>query len=192
MRHGKVGLAVATIMMATAALATTAMIAANAGTTTGATPPIPSPIPGATPSPADTMSVAAPASTSPADPSPTQTYDPATKPCRPTASACVDIAAGKAWLQVGGHVIRGPVPINTGTPAHPTPTGTFHVAWKAEYTRSTIYDIPMPYSVFFAAGGIAFHEGPLTEHSHGCVHLDHDDAQAFFAALKVGDEVDVW
>jgi lipoprotein-anchoring transpeptidase ErfK/SrfK len=77
-------------------------------------------------------------------------------------------------------------------PGHPTPTGSFHVAWKAEYTRSTIYDIPMPYSVFFATGGIAFHEGPLDEPSHGCVHLAHADAQAFFAALKVGDQVVVW
>jgi lipoprotein-anchoring transpeptidase ErfK/SrfK len=75
---------------------------------------------------------------------------------------------------------------------HPTPTGSFHVAWKAGYTRSTIYDIPMPYSVFFATGGIAFHEGPLDEPSHGCVHLSHADAQAFFATLKVGDQVVVW
>jgi lipoprotein-anchoring transpeptidase ErfK/SrfK len=84
------------------------------------------------------------------------------------------------------------VRISTGMAGHPTPTGSFQVAWKAEYTRSTIYDIPMPYSVFFATGGIAFHEGPLDEPSHGCVHLSHVDAQAFFAALKVGDQVVVW
>ena len=68
----------------------------------------------------------------------------------------------------------------------------FHVSWKAAYTVSTIYDIPMPHAVFFAAGGIAFHEGALDSPSHGCVHLDAADATAFFDALKPGDEVDVW
>jgi lipoprotein-anchoring transpeptidase ErfK/SrfK len=125
-------------------------------------------------------------------PEPSPSYDPSTKPCPHTASACVDIEAKVAWLQDDDAVTRGPVPISIGMPGHETPTGTFHVAWKAVYTKSTIYDIPMPYSVFFAAGGIAFHEGPLDEASHGCVHLDRGDAEAFFDALKVGDEVVVW
>ena len=48
------------------------------------------------------------------------------------------------------------------------------------------------HAVFFAAGGIAFHEGPLDVPSHGCVHLAAADAIAFFDALKPGNEVDVW
>jgi L,D-transpeptidase catalytic domain len=119
-------------------------------------------------------------------------YDTHASPCRPTASACVDIGAKKAWLQHDGKVVRGPVPIETGQPGHETPTGTFHVSWKAVYTTSTIYGLPMPHAVFFAAGGIAFHQGPLDSPSHGCVHLGAADAAAFYNALNRGDEVDVW
>jgi lipoprotein-anchoring transpeptidase ErfK/SrfK len=50
---------------------------------------------------------------------------------------------------------------------------------------------PMPFSVFFADGGVAFHEGSLQTSSYGCVHLAHDDAVAFFNTLQVGDEVQV-
>ena len=49
----------------------------------------------------------------------------------------------------------------------------------------------MPYSVFFADGGIAFHEGRQDTASGGCVKLGHDDAVAWFAYLQVGDEVQV-
>lgn len=193
MRRGKARLAVAAIVMVTAAMATTAVIVANAGDSTGAeTLPVAATAPAA-PS-ASSAERVSPGSTDTSSPTlaPTPTYDTDTKPCPPRASACVDIAAAKAWLQTNGRVTRGPVQISTGMEGHPTPTGSFHVAWKAEYTRSTIYDIPMPYSVFFASGGIAFHEGSLDEPSHGCVHLIHSDAQAFFAALKVGDQVVVW
>jgi hypothetical protein len=123
---------------------------------------------------------------------PTPPYDTDDAPCPATAAACVDIDAKKAWLQDDDGVVRGPVSIQTGTPGHVTPVGSFQVAWKAAYTTSTIYGLPMPYSVFFASGGIAFHEGPLDVPSHGCVHLTHGDAQAFFAALQPGDEVVVW
>ena len=123
---------------------------------------------------------------------PTALYDTAASPCSLSAVACVDIGAKKAWLQDADGVTRGPVPIETGQPGHLTPTGVFHVSWKADYTESTIYGLPMPHAVFFAAGGIAFHEGPLDSPSHGCVHLTAADATAFFAALNRGDEVDVW
>ena len=122
----------------------------------------------------------------------TPAYDTQDSPCSAMASACVDIAAKKAWLQDSSGVTFGPVPIETGQAGHETPTGTFHVSWKALYTVSTIYGIPMPHAVFFAAGGIAFHEGPLDVPSHGCVHLAAADAIAFFDALKPGNEVDVW
>jgi lipoprotein-anchoring transpeptidase ErfK/SrfK len=49
----------------------------------------------------------------------------------------------------------------------------------------------MPYSVFFADGGVAFHQGRQDTPSAGCVKLTEDDAKAFFAYLQVGDEVQV-
>ena len=112
-------------------------------------------------------------------------------PCTATAKACVDIAEGRAWLFDNGDVTRGPVHIMTGDEEDPTPIGTFHVQWKAEQYTSRQYLVQMPYSVFFADGGIAFHEGRQDTASGGCVKLGHDDAVAWFAYLQVGDEVQV-
>uniref|UniRef100_UPI00117836A5 L,D-transpeptidase n=1 Tax=Amycolatopsis kentuckyensis TaxID=218823 RepID=UPI00117836A5 len=49
----------------------------------------------------------------------------------------------------------------------------------------------MPNSVFFAPGGIAFHEGSLSRYSAGCVHLSNAASLKFFTALEKGDEVQV-
>jgi lipoprotein-anchoring transpeptidase ErfK/SrfK len=49
----------------------------------------------------------------------------------------------------------------------------------------------MPWSVFFADGGIAFHTGSLRAESNGCVHLANSNAKRFFAFLRVGDRVQV-
>lgn len=112
-------------------------------------------------------------------------------PCTSTAKACVDVAGRQAWLIDKGVVTRGPVQVMTGDQDDPTPIGTFHVQWKAEQYTSRQYLTQMPYSVFFADGGVAFHEGPQNTYSAGCVKLVHDDAVAWFNYLQVGDEVQV-
>jgi len=112
-------------------------------------------------------------------------------PCTATARACVDVAGRKAWLMDGGTVVRGPVQVQTGDREDPTPLGTFSVQWKAEQYTSREYLVQMPYSVFFAPGGIAFHQGRQDTPSAGCVKLLEADAKAFFAHLQVGDEVQV-
>jgi lipoprotein-anchoring transpeptidase ErfK/SrfK len=112
-------------------------------------------------------------------------------PCTSTAKACVDVADRQAWLISKGVMTRGPVQIMTGDQDDPTPIGTFHVQWKAVQYTSRQYLTQMPYSVFFADGGVAFHEGPQDTYSAGCVKLVHDDAVAFFNYLQVGDEVQV-
>src|SRR6476661_215787 len=59
-----------------------------------------------------------------------------------------------------GKVTRGPVAISHGGQGKETPTGTFRVLWKDQNHKSAEFnDAPMPYSVFFADGGIAFHQG---------------------------------
>lgn len=113
-------------------------------------------------------------------------------PCTEDARACVDLAAKQAWLIEDGAVVRGPVPISPGAPGHETPTGDFRVEWKNTYHRSTEHDgAPMPFSVFFAEGGIAFHEGSLDQPSSGCVRLGHEDAVQFYDFLEVDDPVQV-
>jgi lipoprotein-anchoring transpeptidase ErfK/SrfK len=112
-------------------------------------------------------------------------------PCMATVRACVALADRKAWLLDGGKIVRGPVRIQHGDFEDPTPRGTFHVQWKAEQYTSREYLTQMPYSVFFADGGIAFHEGAQDTPSAGCVKLVQEDAKAFFYFLQVGDQVQI-
>jgi lipoprotein-anchoring transpeptidase ErfK/SrfK len=113
-------------------------------------------------------------------------------PCRASAKACVVLSHHQAWLTDGkGRVTYGPVPATGGTPADPTPTGTFRVLSKDAHFRSTeFHNAPMPYSVFFYPGD-AFHADNVHQRSHGCIHLNGGDAKAFFNALKVGDQVQI-
>jgi len=115
--------------------------------------------------------------------------------CPSGATACVDLTEKITWLQADGKVSFGPVRMEPGAPGtvHATPTGTFHVAWKAGPTyMSTIYHELIPWAVFFAPGGIAFHEGSLTTSSHGCVHLTMANAYYYNQHMSVGAEVVVF
>jgi hypothetical protein len=115
--------------------------------------------------------------------------------CPQPATACVDLTRHLTWLQSGGRVSFGPVRMEPGPPgtAHATPRGTFQVSWKAgPHYISTIYGDPMPWAVFFAPGGIAFHGGSLTVPSHGCVHLTVANAHYYNEHLPVGAQVVVF
>ena len=113
--------------------------------------------------------------------------------CPPAASACADLRDHLTWLQARGRITYGPVLMEPGGPADPTPRGIFHVAWKAgPHYISTSFGIPIPYAVFFAPGGIAFHAGSLTTSSHGCVHLSLASARYFHDHLPNGAEVAVF
>jgi lipoprotein-anchoring transpeptidase ErfK/SrfK len=115
--------------------------------------------------------------------------------CPAKATACVDLTRHLTWLQSAGKVMFGPIRAEPGPPgsAHATPRGTFQVSWKAGADFiSNIYNEPMPWAVFFAPGGIAFHGGSLTVPSHGCVHLTDQNARYYNDHLPVGAEVVVF
>jgi lipoprotein-anchoring transpeptidase ErfK/SrfK len=115
--------------------------------------------------------------------------------CPAKAIACVDLTRHLTWLQSAGRITFGPVQAEPGPPgsAHATPRGTFEVSWKAGRDFvSNIYNEPMPWAVFFAPGGIAFHGGSLTTPSHGCVHLTVGDAHYYNQHLPDGAEVVVF
>ncbi len=113
-------------------------------------------------------------------------------PCTATARACADLIGLRAWLFEDGRIVRGPVPISIGDEGDDaTPPGRYGVEWKNRDHVSGETGGPMPYAVFFAPGGIAFHEGSLKTRSLGCIRLAHDDAVAFYEFLQVGDEVQV-
>src|SRR6266536_798759 len=115
--------------------------------------------------------------------------------CPRAASACVDLGDRLTWLQSDGAISYGPVRMEPGPPgtSQATPRGIFHVAWKAgSHYLSTEYGVPMPYAVFFAPGGIAFHGGSLTTPSHGCVHLGIGSARYYHDHLPAGAVVAVF
>ena len=126
----------------------------------------------------------------------TPTASPRTRSsCPAAATACVDLKNHLTWLQSDGHVTYGPVSMEPGPPGtrQATPRGTFHVQWRAGANYiSTEYHVPIPYAVFFAPGGVAFHGGSLDTPSHGCVHLDIGSARYYHDHLPTGAEVVVF
>ncbi|GAA3872449.1 hypothetical protein GCM10022243_42120 [Saccharothrix violaceirubra] len=105
--------------------------------------------------------------------------------------ACIRLSTRESWLIEGGVVVLGPVPITSGRPGYETPVGRFPVLYKVKDEWSIPYDAPMPYSVYFTNYGIAFHEGSLTDLSHGCIHLSPEAARRYFDSLRTGDVVQV-
>ena len=115
--------------------------------------------------------------------------------CPAAATACVDLNDHLTWLQSDGHITFGPVSMEPGPPGtrQATPRGTFHVQWRAGANYISIeYHVPIPYAVFFAPGGVAFHGGSLDTPSHGCVHLDIGSARYYHDHLPTGAEVVVF
>ncbi|MGW4485292.1 L,D-transpeptidase [Amycolatopsis sp. NPDC004368] len=164
----------ATVLVVTAA-ALTACAAPQAAT------PTPTPLADAS-SLAPATTVTTPSSTTPPPPAP---------PCTVSTGACASLSLRLAWLLKDGVVVHGPVAMEPGDASQPTPVGSFAVAWKDKVHTSSEYGDSMPNSVFFAAGGIAFHAGPLDKPSHGCVHLSDADSEVFFDGLPVGASVQV-
>lgn len=116
---------------------------------------------------------------------------PAGVPCDAGVDACIDLSANQSWLLKDGAVSYGPVPITHGRAGWETPPGTFSVGWKdIDHLSSEFNNAPMPFSVFFN-GGIAFHQGSLSQPSHGCIHLSRAAAETYYNALAVGDKVQV-
>jgi lipoprotein-anchoring transpeptidase ErfK/SrfK len=119
-------------------------------------------------------------------------------PCTSAAAACVDVNKKQAWLIKDGKVMRGPVPIATGGPGKETPTGNVFRVYRKDKAHTTDEfklpngkPAPMPDSVFFEDGGIAFHSGDPKRASAGCVHLNAADATAFYNYLQIGNHVQV-
>lgn len=127
----------------------------------------------------------------PAAPAAAPRFD--TGSCPAEARACVDLEGGRAWLQRDGQVSYGAVPMSAGAPGWETPRGTHYVTRKVKDEVSYQFNLaPMPYSVYFTNDGVAFHEGDVNVLSHGCIHLNSQDAQVFYNDLQVGDMVYVY
>jgi hypothetical protein len=97
-----------------------------------------------------------------------------------------------ALLIEDGRVVRA-VHISSGAYGK-TPTGTFRVYRKERYSWSVPFKVWLPWASYFT-GGVAFHEFgsvPTYAASHGCVRVNHYDAETLFGFAVMGTRVDVF
>ncbi|SDG77278.1 L,D-transpeptidase catalytic domain [Lentzea fradiae] len=143
--------------------------------------------------PPSSTSSSAPPTSSSTPPPPPPPPPPVVKPtpCSISDGACIQLSTNQTWIVRGDQITYGPVPITHGRKGFETPLGDFPVLRKVKDEWSRPYNGPMPWSTYFTHSGIAFHEGSLTEPSHGCIHLDRPSAQHYFQNLAIGDTVQV-
>ena len=144
-------------------------------------PPPPSSAVSSTPPP--------PSSETPPPPPPPPVVKPT--PCTISDGACIQLSTNQSWVVRGDKIVHGPSKITHGRRGFETPLGDFPVLRKVKNEWSRPYNAPMPWSTYFTESGIAFHEGSLTDPSHGCIHLDPQAARYYFENLSIGETVQV-
>lgn len=84
-------------------------------------------------------------------------------------------------------------PVCTGTPSHPTPTGSFRISEKDPHHRSNLYHCPMPLFMRLTNDGIGLHIGDVfrVPASHGCIRLTREACSTLFRDLPHGTQVDI-
>lgn len=114
-------------------------------------------------------------------------------------SALISISDMRIYMMFNGSVQMS-TKIRTGQPGFATPLGSFAVQYKVKDEVSREYgNAPMPYSVYFAAGGIAIHYSAdfaargYAYGSHGCVNIASlARAADIFNHLRPGNPVLVY
>jgi len=97
-----------------------------------------------------------------------------------------------ALLIVDNRVVRT-VHVSSGAYGK-TPSGSFRVYRKERYSWSVPFKVWLPWASYFT-GGVAFHEFgsvPTYAASHGCIRVNHYDAQMLFGFAEMGTPVDVF
>ena len=97
-----------------------------------------------------------------------------------------------ALLIEDNRVLRA-VHVSTGAYGK-TPTGSFRVYRKERYSWSVPFKVWLPWASYFT-GGVAFHEFgsvPTYAASHGCIRVNHYDAELLFGFAETGTPVDVF
>jgi lipoprotein-anchoring transpeptidase ErfK/SrfK len=172
-------------------------LAKNTRTPTPTATFTPTPSPTDTPTPTPTYT---PLPTATATPHPTKKPDIARLPAQVSTNerwVDVDLSQQRTYAYEGNQLVRTFV-VSTGTWAHPTVTGVFHIYVKY---RSTLmvgpgYYLPnVPYTMYFYKGyglhGTYWHHNFGTPMSHGCVNLKTEDAAWLFQWASVGTVVNV-
>jgi len=102
----------------------------------------------------------------------------------------VDLDARVISVFRNGYEI-GAAAVLLGTQDHPTPLGVFPILEKKRHNISSIYHVPMPYTMRLTWDGIAIHSSAVENGyaSHGCIGTPDDFAAKLFAIAKRGDKV---
>ena len=98
----------------------------------------------------------------------------------------------RATLYKNGEVVRGST-VSTGRKGNRTPTGKYVITDKQASWISSIYKVPMPFFMRLSCKEIGMHQGvcPGYPASHGCIRMPAGEVRAFFAAMQIGDQVDI-
>lgn len=117
--------------------------------------------------------------------------------CLTGRAMCISKSTDKlVWVVDGKPQLR--LDVRFGAQASPTREGVFHVGWKAKDWVSTLYDSPMPFSMFFSGGQAVHYSSDFAARgyvgaSHGCVNVRNYNGIAWlFGQVKVGDKVVVY
>jgi lipoprotein-anchoring transpeptidase ErfK/SrfK len=109
----------------------------------------------------------------------------------------VDLSQQMLYAYEGNQLVASFL-VSTGTWAHPTVIGEFHIYVKYVSTRMVGpgYNLPnVPYTMYFYEGyglhGTYWHHNFGTPMSHGCVNLRTEDAQWLYGWADVGTLVNV-
>ena len=111
-------------------------------------------------------------------------------PADGTLIVTVDLDARVISVFRDGYEI-GAAAVLLGTQDHPTPLGTFPILQKKRHNVSSIYNVPMPYTMRLTWDGIAIHASEVENGyaSHGCIGTPEPFAAKLFAAISKGDKV---
>lgn len=111
---------------------------------------------------------------------------------------CATKDDNRLWWVVNGQILES-LEARFGKPGMDTREGMHTVKWKSRYHTSSIYNVYMPYAMFFN-GGQAVHYSPgfaATGHigagSAGCINVRDEPAIArIYDQVRVGDRVFVY
>lgn len=104
----------------------------------------------------------------------------------------VSISNQRAILYKDGQVAMV-MPVSTGKPGTPTPTGRFVVTDKDRMHRSTLYPAYMPYFLRMSCRDFGLHAGELPGYpaSHGCIRLPWGSAERLYREVDIGTLVTI-
>jgi len=122
---------------------------------------------------------------------------PVPRQCRVATTICIDTTFRALRYVSKGRVLKT-MDIRIGTSKYPTDLGLFRVYRKARHHRSSDYDTPMPYSLFYNGAesihySYYFRRDGYNGASHGCVNLrDFRGAGWLFRHSPIGTRVYVY